>query len=504
MKNSILFRLEQTALKFRDKPAYSDISGSVMFGRVEEMAKRIGSALMERVKPRSAVAVMTGRNVMTPIAFLGIVYAGCFYAPIDATTPQARLCDILAVLNPDIILVDTESLEILKRINYNGRYVCTEELLLHDINEERLMEIARGSCPDDPLYVIFTSGSTGKPKGVITSSQALVCYIEAYTDVMGIDESDVLGNQSPLDYIAAIRDIYIPVFTGASMFIIPKEDFVVPAALFKTLNEQKITAVGWSVSVFTIMVKLGAFYEDCPSYLRKICFSGSTMPCRTLRAWQENLPDARFVNQYGPTECTASCTYYVVGEVVQDEDTLPIGKPYDNYRVFLLDRDNEPVRQGAIGEICVAGPALALGYYNDRELTQKSFIQNPLNHAYNELIYKTGDYGRLRGDGNLEFKGRMDRQVKHLGHRVELAEIDCVALGLESISEACAMYHSEKEAIYLYYIGSATVKETVVYLRGKLPGFMVPRRLVRLKEMPRLANGKTDMQALRKMMQCGK
>lgn len=359
-------------------------------------------------------------------------------------------------------------------------------------------------CLDDPLYVIFTSGSTGKPKGVITSSQALICYIEAYTDIMGIDESDVLGNQSPLDYIAAVRDIYIPVFTGASTFIIPKENFVVPAALFKSLNEHGVTAVGWSVSVFTMMVKLGAFDKDRPVYLKKICFSGSAMPCSTLRVWQENLPDAKFVNQYGPTECTASCTYYEVGERVSDEDTLPIGKSYDNYRVFLIGEDNAPVQPGEIGEICVAGPALALGYYNNRELTEKSFIQNPLNQAYNELIYRTGDYGLMRRDGNFEFKGRKDRQIKHLGHRVELAEVDHAALGLKSINEACAIYLAEKEMIYLYYTGTATAKEVAVYLREKLPGYMVPRKMVLLTDMPRLANGKIDMQVLKNMMQCEK
>lgn len=502
MKNNILTQLEQTAFRSKDKTAYSDSYGSITFGKVEEMAKRIGSALSQRVEPGSAVAVIMGRNIMTPVAFLGIIYAGCFYVPIDAAMPETRLRDIFAVLNPAIVLVDAESVEIIKKMDYSGEYVCTENLLRHDIDEQRLAEIAGRSCLDDPLYVIFTSGSTGRPKGVITSSLALTCYIEAYTAVMEIDENDVLGNQSPLDYIAAVRDIYIPIFTGASMFIIPKDDFVVPAVLFKTLNEQHITAVGWSVSVFTIMVKLGAFDENCPAYLRKICFSGSVMPCSTLRVWQENLPDARFVNQYGPTECTASCTYYVVKDKVGDADVLPIGRPYDNYRVFLLGRDNMPVQQGEIGEICVAGPALALGYYNNRELTEKSFIQNPLNQRYNELIYKTGDYGRLCADGNIEFKGRIDRQIKHLGHRVELTEIDYAALGLQSINEVCAMYHAAKETIYLYYTGTATVKEIAVYLRGKLPGFMIPRKMIRLEEMPRLANGKIDMQVLKNKMLC--
>ena len=221
------------------------------------------------------------------------------------------------------------------------------------------------------------------------------------------------------------------------------------------------------------------------------------MRCPVLRVWQQNLPDAKFVNQYGPTECTASCTYYEVEGLVEESDTLPIGKPYSNYRVFLLGEDNTPTPQGEMGEICVSGQTVALGYYNAPELTAKTFIQNPLNTAYAERIFKTGDYGVMRDDGVLLFKGRKDRQIKHLGHRVELSEIEAAALKLENVSDCCSMYQKEKELIYLFYTGEATVKEIATYLRGILPGFMVPRKLIQLEAMPRLANGKTDMQGLK-------
>lgn len=500
MKINVLRLLEQTVSKFGDKVAYSDTDSTITFAEVEDKAKRLGSALSGIVSPRTPVAVMSSRKVYTPVAFLGAVYAGCFYAPMDASQPEARLKDILSVLEPAVMIADRENIETARNLGYEGQILCIEELFEHDINEDKLNKIADASCADDPLYIIFTSGSTGKPKGVITSMESLMCYISAYIEVMGIDDSDMLGNQSPLDYIAAVRDIYIPIFTGASMFIIPKQCFIMPAELFKALNEHKVTSVGWSVSVFTIAVKVGAFAGGKPEYLRKICFSGSVMPCSTLKIWQENLPEAKFVNQYGPTECTASCTYYEVKDKVGDDDVLPIGTPYRNYRVFLLNEDNTPTPQGEQGEICVSGPILALGYYNNRELTEKSFIQNPLNKAYNERIYKTGDYGVLREDGILEFKGRKDRQIKHLGHRVELSEIENAALRLDTMEEACSMYLKEKELIYLFYTGTAEVKETAKYFRGVLPGFMVPRKLIKLDEMPHLSNGKINMQALKELM----
>lgn len=152
---------------------------------------------------------------------------------------------------------------------------------------------------------------------------------------------------------------------------------------------------------------------------------------------------------------------------------------------------------GEIGEICVKGPILALGYYNSREKTAESFLQNPLNRAYDERIYKTGDLGHFAPDGNLMFHGRKDRQVKHLGHRVELGEIDLAAAKVSGVEEACALYDQEHEQIWLFYTGAdVTKRDIAVALRADLPGFMVPRKIEQLEAMPRLDNGKTDMRAL--------
>ena len=496
MELNVLQWLENSAEKFADKTAYCDDDGAITFSQVRDNAKRIGSALASKIKKGGAVAVMSGRHIHTPVIFLGAVYAGCFYAPMDAAQPTARLNSIAQTLRPDIIIADDECIDTARQLDFDGEIVNVAELLKSDIDESALAKIRREATATDPLYVIFTSGSTGKPKGVITSMQSLMLYITAYCEVMGIDSSDVLGNQSPLDYIAAIRDIYLPLLTGASTYIIPKQYFSMPAKLFDALCDRKITSVGWSVSVFTIAVKMGAFEHTAPQYLTKICFSGSVMPCSVLREWQLNLPNAKFVNQYGPTEATASCTYYEVDHTVSDDEVLPIGVPYKNYNVFLLKDDNTPANVGEIGEICVSGPILALGYYNNREMTEKSFIQNPLNSAFDERIYKTGDLGQLREDGLLEFKGRRDRQIKHLGHRVELSEIEAQAAKIGDISECCALYYKEKELIYLFYSGEATAKEIAVHMRAVLPGFMVPRKMIRLDEMPHLHNGKIDMQAL--------
>lgn len=497
MQKNVLDWLESSAKICPDKAVYEDENGKLTFSQVLSIAQSIGTALAELVGFGEPVAVLSGRNIYTPAAFLGIVYSGAFYAPLDSTVPEYRLNKILSNLKAKYLVTDREHEALAKRLDFDGEILFIDELEKTAADFKKLQAIRKRAKCTDPLYVIFTSGSSGNPKGVITSHESLICYINAYCSVMGIDENDRLGNQSPLDYIAAIRDIYIPLKCCAAMYIIPKQYFAIPVKLFDILNEAKITSIGWSVSALTLPTAMGAFDHSVPQYLKKVCFSGSVMPCKCLRVWQDNLPDTLFVNQYGPTEATASCTYYVVKDKVSDTDVLPIGEPYDNYSVFLLCEDGTAAPKGEIGEICVSGPILALGYYNDPERTKQAFIQNPLNSSYREIIYKTGDLALVREDGLLEFHGRKDRQIKHLGHRVELDEIEDAAKSMAGVHDCAALYNFEKEQLLLCYTGESEPKEISVYLRKKIPGFMVPRKIYKLDELPRLANGKTDMQSLK-------
>ena len=497
METSILNRLNKNAEKYPDKVMFKDEHSQITFGEFNALTKSIGTALAQKVPCGSPVAVMSGRHILTPSCFLGAVRAGCFYAPMDGDMPKSRLNQIIGVIKADYMLVDEAHLEIARSLDFSGEILVMEELKDTKADDE-LLRVRESSLQcTSPLYVIFTSGSTGVPKGVITSHLSLMTYIDSVAKVLSIDDSDVLGNQSPLDYIAAVRDIYLPVSFGASTYIIPKNEFAVPTTLFETLNREKITALCWSVAGVEIPAKLGAFDVSKPEYLKKLCFSGSVMPCKYLKIWQEHLPDVLFVNQYGPTEATASCTYHVVDEKVDDDTVLPIGKPYDNYRVFLLNEDNTATPQGQKGEICVSGPILALGYYGNPEQTAKSFMQNPLNQNFRELIYKTGDLGSFEENGILQFHGRKDRQIKHLGHRIELGEIEETAKKLDGVTDCCALYHKEKATLYLFYTGNATPKEIVLYFRQNMPAFMVPRKQVQLEKLPTLPNGKTDMQTLK-------
>ena len=451
METSVLCRLNSAVEKYGDKIAYKDPENSLTFSQFNDLTRSIGTYLARLVPAGAPVVVMSGRHIFTPACFLGVVRAGCFYAPMDGDMPVTRLNQILGVIKADYMLVDKAHLDIAQGLEFRGTIFVMEDIIDYPVSDELLEQREKTLICTSPLYVIFTSGSTGVPKGVITSHQSLMTYIDSVSKVLDINDTDVLGNQSPLDYIAAIRDIYFPISRGASTFVIPKNEFAVPTALFETLNREKITALCWSVAGVELPAKLGAFDVLKPEYLKKLCFSGSVMPCT----------------------------------------------PYDNYRVTLLTEDNKPVATGETGEICVSGPILALGYYGNAGYTEKAFIQNPLNPNYRELIYRTGDLGSFDENGILHFHGRMDRQIKHLGHRIELGEIEEAARKIDGVVDCCSLYNKPKEHLYLFYTGDATSKDIVLSFRKNMPAFMVPRKLVNLDKLPTLPNGKIDMQTLK-------
>ena len=519
MHSNIIQLLDDAARRFSDRTVYIDPNSetaSITFQELDHMTKAVGTALIKEIQAEKQVlpiAVMTGRHYLTPACFLGVARAGHFYAPMDLDLPISRLIQIMNVAKPPYLIIDSEGKskadEVLSALSESVEYpsdlpkVLILEDLLSETPDEALLEKAQENLTElTPLYMIFTSGSTGTPKGVLTSHYSLMCYLDALNQVIHLDETDVLGNQSPLDYIAAVRDMYLPLLSGGHTVIIPRNTTAMPEELFKLLNEYGVTTLCWSASGLEVLARLGAFDDDeipKPASIRRIVFSGSVMSGKYLKMWKDALPGTLFINQYGPTETTASCTYYTVPDDITEETVLPIGKAYKHYSVFLLDGDN-PVPKGEVGEICVTGPALALGYYLAPEQTSSSFMRNPLEQGYYERMYRTGDLGRIMEDGNLEFLGRKDRQIKHMGHRIELAEIENAAMKVPALTQGISMYDQEKGLLYLFYTGEATPKDITVHFRATMPAYMVPRKIVFLEDIPLLHNGKIDMPSLKKMM----
>lgn len=501
---TIIEHLDRSAAVNPDKAVYINKDRQITFKELASCARSAATAITGLVKPGKPVAVFASRSFYTPACFLGITMAGCFYAPMDPDAPEARLRQILDVVRADIMLADREHAEKAKAIGFSGRIVFMEDIVQTAVDEEAISRAMSTITDDSPMYVLFTSGSTGRPKGVLTSHRSVLCYLDGLQEVIGLDESDVIGNQAPFDYIAAIRDLYFPLITGATTVMLDPSEFAMPRQLIGKLSDAGVTTLCWSATGLEIPAKLGAFDEESadPSEklslppLKRVVYSGSVISNTLLRKWQDAFPDTVFINQYGPTEATGSCTYYVIDHPVEPDEVISIGKAYKHYQMLLLDSDDKEPATGETGEICVKGPALALGYYDAPEQTAAVFVDNPLQNHYRERIYRTGDIGRMSEDGNLYFLGRKDRQFKHLGHRVEPEEIEQKSMLIEGIDDCMCAYNEASKTIFLFYTGTASSRDIALALRAELPSYMVPRRIKCLEEMPRLPNGKIDRKAV--------
>ena len=499
MIRNILDYLEQSARHYPDKIAFADEMSTCTYKELWETARSVGTKLANYVPPRSPIPVFMEKRVETIYAFLGAVYAGCFYVLLDPKLPSERLKQILQTLQSEVLVLHPDYEKQFKALEYERNVVNILEALQGEEDAVLLETIREQRLDIDPLYAIFTSGSTGIPKGVLVSHRSVIDFMEEFVDIFGITDKDVIGNQAPFDFDVSVKDIYSTLKTGATMQIIPKKMFSFPTKLLDYLDEREITTLIWAVSALCIVTTLKGLEYKVPQKVNKIIFSGEVMPIKHLNEWKKYLPDALYANVYGPTEITCNCTYYIVDREFQPGESLPIGQPFPNEKVFLLDEGNQLVREaGKKGEICVSGTALSLGYYRNPEQTKKVFVQNPLNEKYLERIYRTGDMAYYGHDGYLYFASRKDFQIKHMGHRIELGEIELAMEMAEGIRRACCTYDEPENKIIAFYEGEAEKRQIVRALGKKLPAYMIPNVWVKLDRLPITKNGKIDRKKMLK------
>ena len=491
MKN-VLEYLERTADRMPDQIAAIDERGSITYACLLDSARRVGTALIRRGEGANRpIPVLMEKGIGALQAFLGIVYSGNFYVLLNPELPLPRLGQIVTTLSPEFILTDEAHLPLANELD--SRTVLLSELLQTE-GEEGALARVRGRMTDtDPLYANFTSGSTGTPKGVLVGHRSVIDFIDQFTALFGIDSSDVIGNQAPFDFDVSVKDIYSALKTGATLVMIPKSLFLKPAELLDFICEHQVTTMIWAVSALCLICAFHGLDYRVPASVKRILFSGEVMPLKHLNTWMEKLPEAEFVNLYGPTEITCNCTYYRIPRDRDNSTGLPIGIPFPNEKVFLLDeQDGVITAPNRPGEICVGGSCLAIGYYGDPEQTARRFTQNPANRDYYERIYRTGDLGYYDESGNLFFSGRKDFQIKYMGHRIELEEIEQVLMAQEGVEQACCVFDEKKGRLYAAFTGGAETNRLHEALSARLPVYMVPRKIMKLEAMPLTKNGKTD------------
>lgn len=504
-KLNILWSLEQTAEKYADRVAVSDVNQELTWKELVKKAQVIGAELSEKVQPGNPVPVLLEKSSETLAVMLGIVYAGCFYVPVNPMNPTERLRKIMEKLDPEVIISDEKGKEQLAAVG-NGleNKVMGPEALKTatgtELSEEqysRLEQIQGQWKETDVLYGIFTSGSTGTPKAIVVSHGAASRFIRHFTEIFEITSADVIGNQAPFDFDVSVKDIYSSIMTGAQLVLIPKEYFSTPPRLLDYLCDKKVTNLTWAVSALTLVSALKGLNYRVPESVKRVMFSGEAMPAKQLRIWQEKLPEAKFVNLYGPTEITCNCTYFPIERQYEDSEKIPAGKAFPGRKVILVDEEGKQVTEpGVQGEICSAGESLANGYYKEPEQTAEKFVLYPVDGT-EQRMYRTGDLGSYDEEGNIVFAGRKDFQIKHMGYRIEPGEIEAAIGALPEIHACVCIYLETTDEILLFYQGKIKQEALSAAISGKLPAYMRPNKFIRIRQMPYNSNGKVDRKLLK-------
>ena len=486
------------ALKYGAKTAVVEHDRQFTFKEIERFAKNCAALILQKNSAiRQQVPVFLPKSAQNIVADLGILYSGNAYANLDIKSPPQRLKGMLDNLNPGIIVTSAAHAAPLRAMG-----IAEEKLLLIEnamvaetIYDNAVLLQRLDSIIDTDTYcIIHTSGSTGIPKGVALNHRNTIDFADWAFDRLGLDGGEVMGSLAPIYFDAYTLEFCMMIAKGSTWIVVPDQCAMFPVKLIEFLTAHPINFIFWVPTIMVNIANQDLLARAKLERINKVFFIGEVFPTKHLNYWRRHLPDAMFVNLYGPIEITVACTYYIVDRALADDEKLPIGFPMRNTDILILNDQNQPAKVDEPGEICVRGSSLALGYYNNAERTAKGFVQNPLNPHYPEWIYRTGDSGYWSSRGEIMFLGRKDFQIKHLGYRIELGEIEHASLQVDGIRNCCVVYNQNKKEITMFY--ECDKELTPAFIRERLsvslPKYMLPTVFNWMELMPRNPNGKID------------
>jgi len=499
MQINVIEYFEKGALlKCKDKVAVKDQSGEYTFAQIERFAKNCAALLLKHSDAnRRPIPVFLLKSAQNLVADIGILYSGNAYANLDIKLPPQRLKVMLDNLNPAVIITSTAHITALRSLGLSEEiFLLIEQVMVNETFYDNAMLLKRldSIIDTDPYCVIHTSGSTGVPKGVALNHRSTIDFADWAFDRLGLDGSEVMGSLAPIYFDAYTLEFCTMLAKGATMIVVPDHLAAFPVKLVEFVAVNPINFIFWVPTIMVNIANQDLFVKIKPDRLKKILFIGEVFPTKHLNYWRRHLPGAMFVNLYGPIEITVACTYFIVDRELSDDEKLPVGFPMRNTDILILNEQNQLAKTDEQGEICVRGSSLALGYWNNPERTAKGFVQNPINLHYPELIYRTGDIGYRNSRGEIMFLGRKDFQIKHLGYRIELGDIEHAVLQVDGIRNSCVVYNQERKEIALFYecdkeLSPAFIRERLLTV---LPKYMLPTVFNWMELMPRNPNGKID------------
>ncbi|HTU35029.1 MAG TPA: non-ribosomal peptide synthetase [Candidatus Acidoferrum sp.] len=467
----------------------------VSYAELNARANRVAWTLREKgVSAEKLVGCLFERSIDMIIALVAVLKAGGAFVPLDPTDPTERVEFLLRDAGLDLVLSHKR---LASRIDASRRFISIEEIEARG-SERDDSNLPPASGPTSLAYVMYTSGSTGRPKGVMVENRAIVRLV-CNTNYCHFGPEEVFLQFAPASFDASTLEIWGPLLNGGRL-VVMRPGPASLADLGREIRENGVTTLWLTSGLFNLMVEQRL--EDLHG-VRQLLAGGDVLSPRHVRTVMDNLPDCRLINGYGPTENTTFTCCHTVGRDRRVGETIPIGRPIANTRVYILDGEMNAVAPGQAGELYAAGDGVARGYFNDPKATADKFIRDPFSTDCTGRMYRTGDLARWREDGAIEFLGRVDDEVKILGHRVEPHEIETVLRMNKGISEVCVLpdaIENRHKRLIAYYVpasrGELSSSDLRQFLTGKLPHYMIPALFVPIPAMPLSPSGKVDRSAL--------
>ncbi|EAL7652817.1 amino acid adenylation domain-containing protein [Campylobacter jejuni] len=488
--------LEKSLIKFSEKTAFVEPFAKkgkkeITYKEFDLYSKKVASEILRTLDNNTlplqkAILIILPKGIDCLISFFGVALSGNFYTLLDEKSPKERIEKVIEVLKPKLLITSKEL-----KLDLNLPTLYTENFKNFNIDENLITKAKEKHIDTNLLYVLFTSGSTGIPKGVSIAHKSVIDYTFWFCDEFDINKNDILANQVQFYFDVSVSDIMATIFKGATLHIIPNHVFAFPAKVLQCLEQEKVSTIFWVPSVLIYFANEKGLKKYPLNFLKKILFAGEIMPNKQLNIWRKHLPQSLFANLYGPTEITIIACFHIINRPFKDDELLPIGKACKNTELLVFDEDMNyisPKEIGKKGELYIRGTSLSLGYYNDKEKTKKAFIQNPLHDNYLDLLYKTGDIVAYNEFEELLCYGRADNQIKYMGHRIELGEIESIINSHDKVRNSACIF---KEEIICFYESKEEI-DFRMFLKDKLPLYMIPKYFKRIDSFKLNQNGKID------------